>query len=51
LVWTGQKISKKFFQTGQYDSCRLNSEMNPKWHCCLGKMGAEKREMAVTSGL
>jgi hypothetical protein len=25
--------------------------MNAKWQCFLGEMGAETREMAVTSGL
>jgi hypothetical protein len=50
LVWAGQKISNDIFQTGKYNSCTLNSEMNAKWRCCLGEMGAETREMAVTSG-
>jgi hypothetical protein len=50
LVWAGQKIGT-FFKQGKYNNCTLNSEMNAKWHCCLGDMGAETWEMAATSDL
>jgi hypothetical protein len=52
-VWFGwdEKSATTFFKPGKYSSCTLNSEMNAKWRCCLGEMGAETREMAVTSGL
>jgi hypothetical protein len=40
-----------FFKPGKYNICTLNSEENAKWRCCLGEMGAETQEMAVTSGL
>jgi hypothetical protein len=53
VVWFGRdkKSATTFFKPGKYDICTLNYEMNAKWHCCLGEMGAETREMAVTSGL
>jgi hypothetical protein len=51
LVWAGQKISNDIFQTGKYNSCTLNSEMNVKSRRYLGEMEAETREMAVKSGL
>jgi hypothetical protein len=53
VVWFGQdkKSATTFFKPGKYNSCTLNSEMNAKWRCCLGEMGAETQEMAVTSGL
>ncbi len=53
VVWFGwdKKSATTFFKPGKYNSCTLNSEMNTKWHCCLGEMGAETLEMAVTSGL
>ncbi len=51
-VWFGRdkKSETTFFKPSKYNSCTINSEMNAKWHCCLGEMGAETREMAVTSG-
>jgi hypothetical protein len=51
LVWAGQKNQHRHFSPGKYNSCTLNSVMNAKWRCFLGEMGAEMREMAVTSGL
>jgi hypothetical protein len=53
VVWFGldKKSAMTFFKPGKYNSCTLTSEMNTKWHCCLGEMGAETQEMAVTSGL
>jgi hypothetical protein len=53
VVWFGQdkKSMTTFFKPGKYNICTLNSEMNAKWQCFLGEMGAETREMAVTSGL
>jgi hypothetical protein len=51
LVWARQKSSDNIFQTGKYNSCTLNPDMNAKKHCYLGEMGAETWEMAVTSGL
>jgi hypothetical protein len=52
-VWFGQdkKLATTFFKPGKYNSCTLNSAMNAKWRCCLGEMGAETWEMAVTRGL
>jgi hypothetical protein len=50
-LWRDEKSARIFFKPGKYNSCTLNSEMNAKWCCCLGEMGAEMREMAVTSGL
>jgi hypothetical protein len=50
LGCAGQKIGI-FFKPGKYNNCTVNSEMNVKWRCCLGDMGAETREMAVTSDL
>jgi hypothetical protein len=52
-VWFGwdKKSATTFFKPGKYNSCTLNPEMNARWHCCLGKTGAETREMAVTSDL
>jgi hypothetical protein len=53
VVWFGRdkKSATTFFKLGKYNSCTLNSEMNAKWCCSLGKMGAETQKMAVTSGL
>ncbi len=53
VVWFGldKNFATTFFKPGKYKICTLNSEMNAKWCCCLGEMGAETREMAVTSGL
>jgi hypothetical protein len=53
VVWFGRdkKSAMTFFKPGKYNSCTLNSEMNAKWCCCLGEMGAETWEMAVTSSL
>jgi hypothetical protein len=53
VVWFGRdkKSASTFFKPAKYNSCTLNSEMNAKWHCCLGEMGAETQEMVVTSGL
>jgi hypothetical protein len=53
VVWFGpdKKSATTFFKPGKYNSCTLNSEMNAKWRCCLGEIGAETWEMAVTSGL
>jgi hypothetical protein len=53
VVWFGRdkKSATTFLKPDKYNSCTLNSKMNAKWHCCLGEMGAETREMAVTSGL
>jgi hypothetical protein len=53
IIWFGRdkKSASTFFKPGKYKICTLNSEMIAKWHCCLGEMGAETREMAVTSGL
>jgi hypothetical protein len=59
VVWFGRdkKSATTSFKPGKYYNCTLNSEMNAKWRCCLGEtgvktreMGAETREMAVTSG-
>jgi hypothetical protein len=44
LVWAGQKIGNDIFQTSKYKICTLNSEINAKWRCCLGEMGAETWE-------
>jgi hypothetical protein len=46
-----KKSATIFFKPGKYKICTLNSEMNAKWRCCLGEIGVETREMAVTSGL
>ncbi len=43
-----KKSATTFFKPGKYNSCTLNYEMNTKWRCCLGEMGAETQEMAVT---
>jgi hypothetical protein len=53
VVWFGRdkKSATTYFKPGKYKICTLNSEMNAQWRCCLGEMGAEAREMAVTSGL
>ncbi len=53
VVWFGwdKKLVMSFFKPGKYNSCTVNSEVNVKWHCYLGEMGAETREMAVTSDL
>jgi hypothetical protein len=53
VVWFGRnkKSATTFFKPGKYNSCTLKSEMNAKRRCCLGELGAETREMAVTSGL
>ncbi len=51
VVWFGQTKNEQHHFSKKYNSCTLNSEMNAKWHCCLGEMGAEMQEMAVTSGL
>jgi hypothetical protein len=51
LVWAGQKIGDNIFQARQIQNLHINSEINVKWHCCLGEMGAETQEMAVTSDL
>ncbi len=50
VVWFGwdKKSATTFFKPGKYNSCTLNYEMNAKWCCCLGEMGAETQEMAVT---
>jgi hypothetical protein len=52
-IWFGRdkKLATTFFKPGKYNRCTLHSEMNAKWRCCLGEMGAETWEMAVTSGL
>jgi hypothetical protein len=52
VVWFGRdkKSATTFFKPHKYNSCTLNSEMNAKWRCCLGEMGAETREIAVQSG-
>jgi hypothetical protein len=41
VVWFGRdkKSATTFFKVGKYNICTLNSEMNAKWHCCLGEMG------------
>ncbi len=49
--WRDKKSAMTFFKTGKYKSCTLNSEMNAKWRHCLGEMGTETQEIAVTSGL
>jgi hypothetical protein len=46
-----KKSATTFFKPGRYKSCTLNSEMNAKWRCCLGEIGVETRERAVTRGL
>jgi hypothetical protein len=46
-----KKSATTFFKPGKYYNCTLNSEINARWCCCLGEMGAETREMAVTRGL
>jgi hypothetical protein len=51
LFGRDKKSATTFFKPGKYKICTLNSEMNAEWRCCLGEMGAETREMAVTSGL
>jgi hypothetical protein len=53
VVWFGRdkKSATTLFKPDKYNSCTLNSEMNAKWRCCLGDMGAETQEMAVTNGL
>jgi hypothetical protein len=53
VVWfrRDKKSATTFIKPGKYNSCTLNSEMNAKWRCCLGEIGAETREMAVTSVL
>jgi hypothetical protein len=51
LIWAGQKSATTIFKPGKYKIFTLNSEMKAKCRCCLGEMGAETREMAVTSGL
>jgi hypothetical protein len=48
--WRDRKSAMTFFKLGKFNSCTLNSEMNAEWRC-LGEMGAETLEMAVTSGL
>jgi hypothetical protein len=52
-VWFGRdkKSATIFFKLGKYKSSTSNSEMNAKSRCCLGEMGAETREIAITSGL
>jgi hypothetical protein len=53
VVWFGRdkKSASTFFKLGKYNNCTLNSEINAKWRCCLGEMGAETREMLVISCL
>jgi hypothetical protein len=51
LFGRDKKSATTFFKPGKYKTCTLKSEMNAKWRCCLGEMGAETREMVVTSGL
>ncbi len=46
-----KKSATTFFKPAKYNNCTLNSEMNARWRCCLGEMGAETWEMAVTRGL
>jgi hypothetical protein len=46
-----KKSATTFFKPGRYKSCSLNSEINAKWRCCLGEIGVETRERAVTRGL
>jgi hypothetical protein len=46
-----KKSATTFFKPGRYKSCTLNSEINAKWRCCLGEIGVETRERAVTRGL
>ncbi len=46
-----KKSATTFFKPGRYKSCTLNSEINAKWRCCLGEIGVEMRERAVTRGL
>jgi hypothetical protein len=43
VLWFGwdKKSATTFFNTGKYNNCTLNSEMNARWRCCLGEMGAE----------
>ncbi len=36
---------------GRYNICKLFSEMNAKWRCCCGELGAETRHKAVTRGV
>jgi hypothetical protein len=45
------KSATTFFKPGRYKSCTLNSEINAKWGCCLGKMGMETHDRALTRGL
>jgi hypothetical protein len=42
-----KKSATTFFKPGRYNNCTLNSEINVRWRCCLGKMGVETRERAV----
>jgi hypothetical protein len=50
VVWFGWDKKSAATFSNQVNTT-VNSEMNAKWLCCLGEMGAETREMAVTSGL
>jgi hypothetical protein len=36
-----KKSATTFFKPGRYNNCTLNSEINARWRCCLGEMGAE----------
>ena len=33
------------------NNCTLNSEIKARWRCCLGEIGIETQERAVTRGL
>ncbi len=46
-----KKSATTVFKPRKYNNCTLNSEMNARWHCCLGEMGTETREITVTRGL
>jgi hypothetical protein len=52
-LWDGRdkKSATTFFKPGRYNNCTLNSEIKARWRCCLGEMGVETRERAVTGGL
>jgi hypothetical protein len=41
LFGRDKKSATTFFKRGKYKICTLNSEINAKWRCCLGEMGAE----------